>query len=143
MQDFVFIDQNGIGSGKAVSSKARKTIRTHVMREYRKKQLNVALDIGEPCDRGPPQWTQCFTLVQEGVSVVGAAERMEPNPSSRKRSVSRRNDHHVESPSRLLNRVVDTFVYAGSSLALNTRSYGLFSHYSSECPSGSLPPLLL
>jgi len=75
-------------------------------------------------DIGPPARSTACT----------ASERTASNCTSQAEnslSADNQKSRPAEGPHRQLNRATDAFVYAGSSI--DVKSYGLFSHYASEC----------
>ena len=138
MENYIFINDSQSRTGKIATERSRKAIRSQAMRKHWSKKLNTEpsdtpLSLGPPstypeedgCQQDPRHHSTPFIKpagIQRG-SLSSACE-----------GDSARNS--IASPSRLLNRESDAFVYAGSSI--DTLSYRYFKHYADECSSSSL-----
>ena len=139
MENFAFIAQTGVSSGKVASPTARKTIRTHVMRKHwtSKASSGVRLANVPSLQSERPNRPNRARMVDrtDGAREDYASGKIASNDgldlSQESQSVAEGGTRDVGSPCRLLNRATDAFVYAGSSIDL--KSYGFFNHYASEC----------
>lgn len=127
---FIFLDQINKKSGKVDSPIARKTIRSHVMLQARKKQVHSS-NKSEKTTSSKKPGTE---LPASGSSVKPLSELSLEHFDSSKSPVR---DHRiprerVESPCRPFYRATDAFAYAGCNV-IDMRSYRFFNHYSWEC----------
>lgn len=134
----VFLESSNDSSGRIVSSAARKTIRSHVMREYRRQQ-NELTDHDSPSHKAKQKHVQSprpeyASLPPESPSASlkdkSSQDLSEDTVPEGKIVLSQRRCS-VDSQFHL-NDVADAFVCAGNS-SIDFQSYALFNHYSSEC----------
>lgn len=144
MQCLTFITDTDGRSGKVASRKARTVIRAHVMRKhwvdkstsFRQKSYSVA------SRQTKVNEAVCSSSPVERIAIAEKTASPRRDQSSSGTAIPRGESSQGLFLTRHLTRVMDDFVYAGSSIDL--QSYGHFQHYSSECmvhPSsvGSVP----
>jgi len=137
----LFLDSTNESSGRVVSPTARRLIRSHVMREYRKQQteLNDQLEKTSSSQlskqKSPkPSKRDLATFPSKNPPAAyteNSASDFSEDTSSECQTVDWQARYPVD-PQYHLNAVTDGFEYAGTS-SIYFRSYGLFNHYASEC----------
>ena len=148
-QTLVFLESTNDSSGRVVSPTGRKKIRSHVMREYRKQNSELTVQLNKISSshsriqtKAQPSTLQQADFLAEkpspshsGSSTYDFFEETSPG----RRTSERQSASLIDSQCHL-NTVTDAFVHAGNSV-IDFRSYGLFNHYSSECTQNNPFPL--
>ena len=143
MQLLTFITDTDGRSGKVASREARTVIRAHVMRKHwTDKPAPSTPTLVNLCSR-QREAVESFSLSSPPVQDADNDGIDDPSHRELTRSavIPGTTNARGVSLSRHLNRVTDEFVYAGSSIDL--QSYGYFHHYSMECESSLYHQILI
>lgn len=143
----VFLDSTNESSGRVVSPAARRMIRSHVMREYRKQHTELTdqsekTQSSQLAEQRKPQHSNrdhnaLPSKHSSALRTEKSAGDSSEDTSSECTDVDRQRQCPVDSQFHL-NGVTDGFAYAGNS-SIDFRSYALFNHYSSECTWDGIP----
>lgn len=148
MQLLTFITNTDGRSGKVASRETRTVIRAHVMRKHwTDKPAPSASTLVNLCSR-QREAVEPFRLSSPPIQDADDDGTDDPSHQQTTRGaltgsavIPGTTNVRGVSLSRHLNRVTDEFVYAGSSIDL--QSYGYFHHYSMECESSIYLQILI